>query len=188
MAKIRILQYPDPRLKTVARTVENFDDPKLQQIIDDMFETHYAADNCAALAACQLDLIDPPHVTVIDFSDKKNEPLCLVNGKIIATEGEQIGEEGCMSVGCDIGVGVYEKVSRPQKIKVQAFDRHGNPLEFEAEGFMAKCIQHELDHLDGKIFLDRLSKLKRQRVDKKLDKLKRVRKAHLEREKKSAKE
>ena len=175
MAKIRILQYPDPRLKTVAKKVESFDDPQLQKIIDDMFETHYAADNCAALAATQLDLIDPPHVTVIDFSAAKNEPLCLVNGEIIATEGELVQEEGCMSVGCDIGAGVYEKVSRPAKIKVKAYDRQGKLLEFEADEFMAKCIQHELDHLNGKIFLDHLSKLKRQRVEKKLAKLKRLR-------------
>lgn len=182
MAKFRILQYPDTRLKTTAKKVENFDDPKLQQIIDDMFETHYAAENCAALAATQLDIVDPPHVTVIDFSAKKNEPLCLVNGEVIASEGEHTEEEGCMSVGCDLGVGVYEKVSRPAKIKVKAFDRHGKPLEFEAEGFMAKCVQHELDHLNGKIFLDHLSKLKRQRLEKKLDKLKRIKKNHHERE------
>jgi peptide deformylase len=183
MAKIRILQYPDTRLKTIARKVENFDDPELQKIIDDMFETHYAADNCAALAACQLDIENPPHITVIDFSATKDQPLCLVNGEVVSTDGEHTEEEGCMSVGCDIGVGVYEKVSRPEKIKVKAFDRHGELLEFEAEGFMAKCIQHELDHLDGKIFLDRISKLKRQRLEKKLDKLKRARKAHLEKEK-----
>lgn len=173
MAIIRILQHPDPRLKTVAQPVTDFQSAEFQQIVDDMFETHYAAENCAALAATQLDLENPPHVTVIDFSEKKNEPLCLVNAKIVERMGERVEPEGCMSVGCDIGANVYEKVSRADKIKVEAFDRHGNPLNFEADGFMAKCIQHELDHLDGKIFLDRLSKLKRLRLEQKLQKLKR---------------
>ena len=173
MSLIRILQYPDPRLKTIARKVTDFKDPALQKIIDDMFETHYAAQNCAALAATQLDIPNPPHVTVIDFSPEKNSPLCLVNATIVAREGDRHEEEGCMSVGCDIGINVYEKVNRADKIKVNAFDRHGKPLEFEADGFMAKCIQHELDHLDGKIFLDHLSKLKRYRLEKKLEKTKR---------------
>ncbi|PHQ80531.1 MAG: peptide deformylase [Coxiella sp. (in: Bacteria)] len=176
MAVIRILQFPDVRLKASARKVDNFEDPKFQQIVDDMFETHYASANCAALAATQLDLIDPPHVTVIDFSPAKDQPLCLVNGEVIEGSGEHTEEEGCMSVGCDLGVGVWEKVTRPEKIKVRAHDRHGKLLEFEADGFMAKCIQHELDHLNGKIFLDHLSKLKRLRLEKKLDKLKRLKK------------
>lgn len=173
MAIIRILQYPDIRLKTIARQVEDFKSPEFQQIVDNMFETHYAAENCAALAATQLDIEHPPHVTVIDFSEKKNEPLCLVNAKIVERSGKRTEPEGCMSVGCDIGANVYEKVSRADIIKVEAFDRHGEPLNFEADGFMAKCIQHELDHLDGKIFLDCLSKLKRHRIEQKLLKLKR---------------
>lgn len=174
MPIIRILQHPDPRLKTTARLVKNFNDPKIQQIIDDMFETHYAAENCAALAATQLDIVDPPRITVIDFSPKKDQPLCLVNGEITERIGERREEEGCMSVGCDLGIGVYEKVTRADKIKVKAYDRHGKLLEFEADGFMAKCIQHEFDHLDGHIFLDRVSKLKRDRLEKKLNKLKRL--------------
>lgn len=173
MAIIRILQYPDIRLKTVARQVKDFKSPELQQIIDNMFETHYTAENCAALAATQLDIENPPHVTVIDFSEKKNEPLCLVNAKIIERIGERTEPEGCMSVGCDVGAHVYEKVKRADKIKIEGFDRHGKTLNFEADGFMAKCIQHELDHLDGKIFLDCLSKLKRLRIEQKLQKLKR---------------
>lgn len=172
MAKIHILQFPDSRLRTLAKKVTDFSDPHLQRIIDDMFETHYGAKNCAALAATQLDLINPPHVTVIDFSPNKDQPLCLINGEIIATEGSHTEEEGCMSVGCDIDAGVYDKVTRPAKIKVLAYDRHGKRLEFEAEGFMAKCIQHELDHLNGKLFLDHLSTLRRLRIEKKLNKLK----------------
>ncbi len=168
MAVLRILQYPDPRLKTVGIAVTDFGND-IQRIIDDMFETHYAQENCAALAATQLDLIDPPHITVIDFSEKKNEPLCLVNANIVANEGKTIEEEGCMSVGP--GGAVYEKVIRAEKITVEAQDRDGNALNFEADGFMAKCIQHELDHLKGILFIDHLSPLKRQRVFKQLKKI-----------------
>lgn len=168
MAILKILQYPDPRLKIKAKTVTVFDD-HLQKIIDDMFETHYHSDNCAALAATQLDIIDPPAVTVIDFSEHRNQPLCLINPEIIATEGELSQEEGCMSVGFD----TYEKVVRAEKIKVRALDREQKILEFNADGFLAKCIQHELDHLRGIIFLDKLSNLKRLRIEKRLDKFRR---------------
>lgn len=167
MAILRILQYPDPRLKLAAKPVTVFDD-KFQKIVDDMFETHYAADNCAALAASQLDLIDPPHVTVIDFSQNKDEPLCLVNAKIVEASGETFEEEACMSVGEEERVGA--KVKRFATIRVQAQDRHGKALDFEADGFLAKCIQHELDHLQGKLFIDHLSSLKRERLLKKLKK------------------
>jgi len=168
MTILTILQYPNPRLKTIAKPVEKFDDA-IQKIIDDMFETHYNAKNCAALAATQLDLKNPKHITVIDFSSDKDQPLCLVNAKIIDREGEVTEEEGCMSVGG----GTYEKITRAAKIKVRAQDRHGELLEFTAEDFMAKCIQHELDHLNGKIFLDHLSTFKRSRIDKKIEKLRR---------------
>jgi peptide deformylase len=168
MTILKILQYPNPRLKTVAKTVTVFDD-KLQAIIDDMFETHYNTDNCAALAATQLDIINPPRITVIDYSPLKNEPLCLVNPEIIERHGEMIEEEGCMSVGG----GTYERVKRSAKIRVRAQDRYGKTFEFDADGYFAKCVQHELDHLNGMIFLDRLSTLKRQRVDKRIEKLRR---------------
>lgn len=171
MTILKILRYPNPRLKTVAERVTKFDD-NLQKIIDDMFETHYNAENCAALAATQLDIENPKHITVIDFSPQKNQPLCLVNANIIAREGEITEPEGCMSVH-----GVFENVKRAAKIKVRALDRYGKKLEFEADGFMAKCIQHELDHLDGKIFLDRLSPFKRRRADEKLKKFRRTKKS-----------
>lgn len=164
MAIFEILQYPDPRLQRKGHHVTAID-TRISKIIEDMFETHYNAQNCAALAATQLDMPDPPHITVIDFSSKKDSPLCLINGEIIASEGKMQEEEACMSI-----MGVYEKVDRAQKITVRAMDREGKPLEFEADGFMAKCIQHELDHLNGKIFIDRLSQLKRGRIDKKFDK------------------
>jgi peptide deformylase len=164
MTVLKILQYPDNQLQRKGHHVDKID-ARISKIIDDMFETHYASENCAALAATQLDLPNPPHITVIDFSEKKDTPLCLINGEIISSEGTREEEEGCMSV-----MGIYEKVKRADKITVRAMDQHGKPLEFEADGFMAKCIQHELDHLNGTIFIDRLSKLKRSRIDKKFSK------------------
>ena len=168
MSIVKILQYPDPRLRKKAEKVEDFGEAT-QKMIDDMFETHYAAENCAALACTQLDFPQPKHITVIDYSPMKNQPLCLVNAEIIDRQGEQYEAEGCMSVGLQSG-SVFEKVKRAYKIKVHAQDRYGKPLEFEAEGYKAKCIQHELDHLDGKLFIDHLSPLKRNRAEKKLKK------------------
>ena len=169
MTILTVLQYPDERLRQVAKPVETFG-AATQKIIDDMFETHYNADNCAALAATQLDIINAPHITVIDFSPEKNQPLCLVNAKIIASSGETYEEEGCMSIG--EAEKVFAKVKRFEKISVTAQDRHGKILKFDADDFMAKCIQHELDHLSGILFIDHLSPLKRQRLTKKLSKLK----------------
>ncbi|MFW0097574.1 MAG: peptide deformylase [Coxiella endosymbiont of Haemaphysalis qinghaiensis] len=169
---LKILQYPNPRLKIVAQMVETFDN-ELQKIIDEIFLTHYNTENCAALAATQLDLKNPKHITVIDFSPEKDQPLCLVNAKIIKRMGKHTEEEGCMSVDA----GTYEKVTRASKIRVRAQNRYGNLLEFEADGFMAKCIQHELDHLNGIIFLDHLSSLKRNRIEKRLKKLRRYHKS-----------
>lgn len=169
MSIVKILQYPDERLKRQAKKVDDFG-PEFQQYVDSMFATHYNADNCAALAATQLDLEPGYHVTVIDFSPQHDQPLCIVNGDIIEREGEQYEEEGCMSVGCDVDIYIHAHVRRAERIKLRAKDRHGETFELEAEGYMAKCIQHELDHLDGKIFLDRLSGLKRNRLEKKLRK------------------
>jgi peptide deformylase len=169
MTIIKILQYPDQRLKRKGKVVKDFGEA-FQKTVNDMFETHYASQNCAALAATQLDIPDAPHVTVIDFSQHHDKPLCLVNAKIIKREGFQKEEEGCMSVGCDIGISLYAYVERAKKIHVQAQDRFGNFFEMDAEDFMAKCIQHELDHLEGMVFLDHLSVLKRERLEKKLEK------------------
>ena len=166
MAVVRILQYPDPRLRNKGEKVTDFGS-ETQQMIDDMFETHYAAENCAALACTQLDFENPKHITVIDFSENKDQPLCLVNAEVMEKDGKETSPEGCMSVSG----GAYENVTRAAKIRVKAQDRHGNPLDFEADGFMAKCIQHELDHLDGKLFIDYLSNLKRGRIKKKIHKL-----------------
>lgn len=175
MAVVKILQYPDPRLKRHAVRVETFDD-EIQKVIDDMFETRYKTENCAALAATQLDLDPAWHITVIDLSQNDDDPLCIVNGEIIETEGTQYELEGCMSVYPDH---IHEKVKRAMKITVKAQDRHGKPLEFTAEGYLAKCIQHELDHLNGKVYIDRIPAFK-------LDKIKRKVKKILRREDKSS--
>lgn len=168
MAIIRILSYPDPKLQRTAHKVKKIDD-RVKQIIADMFETHYNATNCAALAATQLDIADPvPYITVIDFSKKKDSPLCIINGNIIERSGELKEEEACMSVFPDT---IYAPVTRATNIKVEYMDEVGNNQILEADGFMAKCIQHELDHLDGKIYLDRLSKLKRTLLEKKINTL-----------------
>lgn len=171
MTILRILQHPDPRLRSKAKPVEFFDE-RIKKIIADMFETHYASENCAALAATQLDIENPPMITVIDFSERRNQPLCLVNPEILEREGSQTEEEGCMSVAAE-NHSLFDKVTRSQKIRVKALDQNGKPLDFIAEGFMAKCIQHEVDHLHGKIFIDHLSRLKRDRLEKKLFKLRR---------------
>ncbi len=166
MTIIKILQFPDPKLKRQAIKVERFDD-ELQKIIDDMFETHYAAENCAALAATQLDLEIPYSITVIDYSKNKDQPLCLVNPEIIEREGEQFESEACMSVYPDA---VQEKVKRALRVRVKAQDRYGNPLEINADGFFAKCLQHEIDHLNGKVFIDRVPQMKRERALKRIKK------------------
>lgn len=174
MSIVSILQYPDPRLKRTGVKVEDFGSD-FQTYVDSMFATHYNAENCAALAATQLDLDPAYHVTVIDLSPQGDQPLCIVNGEIIEREGLQNEEEGCMSVGCDVEIYIHSRVKRAQRIKVRAQDRYGEPFEMEAEGYMAKCIQHELDHLEGKIFLDHLSSLKRNMLEKKLNKQWRLR-------------
>lgn len=169
MTILKILQYPDKRLKRVGVPVENFG-PEIQKVIDDMFETHYATPNCAALAATQLDLDIPWHITVIDYTQDKKSPFCIVNGKITYREGEQNEYEGCMSV---FPSQLHEKVKRAQKIKVSFQDRHGKPQEIDASGYFAKCIQHELDHLDGYVYLDKLHPIKVERILRKIKKIQR---------------
>lgn len=167
MAKYDILQYPDKKLKRIAVEVTDFGQP-IQQVIDNMFETHYATENCAALAATQLDMEIPWRITVIDFSENKDQPLCLVNPKIVHREGEQNEYEGCMSV---YPRHLHEKVKRAMKVKVQAQDRQGKPIEIEAEGYMAKCLQHEIDHLDGIVYVEHLNKIHLDRFLRKLKKI-----------------
>ena len=161
MAMLDILHFPDPRLRNQARPVERVDDD-VRQLIDDMFETMYAAPGIG-LAAIQVNR--PQRVIVMDVSEDRSQPLALVNPEILERHGVEEMDEGCLSVP-----GVYETVQRADRVRVRALDRAGEPFEMEADGLLAVCIQHEIDHLDGKLFVDYLSSLKRQRIRKKLEK------------------
>lgn len=162
MAKLNILEFPDPRLRTPAKPVETVDD-EIRRLIDDMFETMYAAPGIG-LAATQVNV--HKRVVVMDLSEEKNEPLVFVNPEFESlTEELEPYQEGCLSVP-----GFYENVDRPQKVRIKALDRDGQPFELIAEGLLAVCIQHECDHLNGKLFVDYLSTLKRDRIRKKLEK------------------
>ena len=160
MAILDILHFPDPRLRTKAQPVEKVDDD-LRKLIDDMFDTMYDAPGIG-LAATQVNV--HKRIVVIDISEEHDDPLCLINPEIIARDGEEEMDEGCLSVP-----GVYEKVVRADHIRIRTLTREGDTIEFDAEGLLAVCIQHELDHLDGKLFIDYLSNLKRQRIRKKLE-------------------
>ena len=161
MAILDILHFPDPRLRQICRPVDTVDD-EIRQLADDMLETMYAAPGIG-LAAIQVNV--HKRLVVIDVSDDRSSPLYLINPEVISKEGEEEMQEGCLSVP-----GFFETVRRAEKIQVRALDRDGNPLEFSAEGILAVCIQHEIDHLDGKLFVDYLSPLKRRRIRKKLEK------------------
>jgi peptide deformylase len=161
MTTLDILHFPDPRLRNVARPVEQVDD-SIRQLVDDMFETMYAAPGIG-LAATQVNV--DKRVIVIDISEEKDHPLCLINPEILGLEGVEEMEEGCLSVP-----GVYETVQRANEVCVRALGRDGQPFELETDGLLAVCIQHEIDHLDGKLFVDYLSQLKRVRIRKKLEK------------------
>lgn len=162
MALLEILEFPDPRLRTQATEVEVVDD-QLRQLIDDMFETMYDAPGIG-LAATQINV--HKRIVVIDVSEDKNQPLVLINPEFEVLDDErEISQEGCLSVP-----GFYEDVERANHIRLKALDRDGQPYELEAEGLLAVCIQHELDHLAGKLFVDYVSPLKRNRIRKKLEK------------------
>src|SRR3954462_1456515 len=161
MARLPILEFPDPRLRTRAAAVTEVNDD-LRRLIDDMFDTMYAAPGIG-LAATQVDV--HKRLLVIDISETRDQPLALINPEIIAREGVEETEEGCLSVP-----GIYDKVSRAEKIRVRALDRNGKKIEMDADGLLAVCIQHEMDHLEGKLFVDYLSELKRTRIRKKLEK------------------
>ncbi|MCW8919695.1 MAG: peptide deformylase [Gammaproteobacteria bacterium] len=161
MSHLTILHFPDERLRTVAKPVARIDQ-SLQQLIDDMLETMYDAPGIG-LAATQVNCHQ--RLIVIDISEEKNRPLALINPEILERDGVEEMEEGCLSVP-----GIYEPVQRAERVKVRALDRNGKPFELEADGLLAVCIQHEIDHLDGKLFVDYLSSLKRQRIKKKVEK------------------
>ncbi|PTU74550.1 peptide deformylase [Pseudomonas mangrovi] len=162
MAILNILEFPDPRLRTIAKPVDVVDDD-LRTLIDDMFETMYAAPGIG-LAATQVNV--HKRLVVIDLSEDKSEPLVFINPEFeYLTDQVEQYQEGCLSVP-----GFYENVDRPQKVRIKALGRDGQPFEMIAEGLLAVCIQHECDHLNGKLFVDYLSNLKRDRIRKKLEK------------------
>lgn len=161
MAKLEILEYPDERLRTVAAPVESVDD-ELRAIIDDMFETMYDAKG-VGLAATQVDV--HKRLFIADCSENQDLPLVFINPTIIARDGIHENEEGCLSFP-----NVYAKVERASEVTVKALDRDGQEFTMDAQGLLAICIQHELDHLEGKLFVDYLSPLKRTRIRKKLEK------------------
>ena len=165
MAKLNILRYPDPRLHVVAKPIAQVDD-RIRQLADDMLETMYEADG-VGLAATQVDVHE--RLIVIDTSEARDDPRVLINPEILErSEETSFVDEGCLSVPA-----IYDKVQRHARVKVRATGRDGQPYEFEAEGLLSICVQHEMDHLLGKVFVDYLSPLKRERIKTKM--LKRTR-------------
>ncbi len=159
MAKLSILEFPDPRLRKTASPISNIDDD-LRTLIDDMFETMYAAPGIG-LAATQVNV--HKRLLIADVSADQTEPHAFINPEIIEKDGEIVTEEGCLSVP-----GYYEEVQRAEHIRVRFENRDGEQVEMEAEGLLAVCVQHEVDHLDGKLFVDYLSEAKRQQIRKRL--------------------
>jgi peptide deformylase len=161
MTKLAILEYPDPKLRTRAEAVTLVDDA-VRQLADDLLETMYAA-NGVGLAATQVDI--HRRVIALDVSEGRDQPLVLINPELLSAEGKGPAEEGCLSLP-----GIYDKLSRPTRIRVRALNLEGEPFEMDAEGLLATCIQHEMDHLEGKLFVDYLSELKRQLIRRRLEK------------------
>jgi peptide deformylase len=166
MTRLTILEYPDPRLRTKAAPVAAVDAP-LRELIDDMFETMYAA-NGIGLAATQVDVHQ--RLLVADVSDARDQRRVFINPEILSLEGSTTSQEGCLSVP-----GYFDDVARAERVRVRALDADGRSFEEELEGLLAICVQHEIDHLDGKLFVDYLSEMKRQRVRKKIEKERRLR-------------
>ena len=165
MAILDILEFPDNRLRKIARPVETVD-ASIRKIVSDMFETMYDAPGIG-LAATQVNI--QKRIVVIDISEEKNTPFCMINPEIISLEGTEESEEGCLSVP-----GFFETVKRAERVGINALNRDGNAFELEIDGLLSVCIQHEIDHLEGKLFVDYLSSLKRQRIRKKLVKAHRL--------------
>ncbi|MCC5865232.1 MAG: peptide deformylase [Wenzhouxiangella sp.] len=168
MSRLNILEFPDPRLRRVAKPVESVTD-KERQLAADMLETMYASRGIG-LAATQVN--EGVRVVVMDLSEQRNEPRYFINPEIIDRQGTQACEEGCLSVP-----GIYAEVNRAERVTVRALGLDGEAFELEADGLLAVCIQHEIDHLDGKVFVDYLSPLKRRMVEKRLRKQQRLDKA-----------
>jgi peptide deformylase len=164
VAILPILEFPDPRLRKKARIIDTVDQT-IQQLVDDMTETMYQAKGIG-LAATQVN--QHLRLIIIDLSEEQNEALCLINPELLEQQGLEESEEGCLSVPS-----FFENIKRAKKITVKALNREGEPYELKAEGLLAICIQHEMDHLEGKLFVDYLSSFKRQRIKTKLAKVKR---------------
>lgn len=162
MAVLEILKYPDPRLRIKAQPVTTVDDA-LMRIVDDMYETMYDAKG-VGLAATQVNIHQ--QIFTMDVSENQDKRVCILNPEIIHREGTQYEAEGCLSVGG----GAFDKVERALKVRMRGLDLEMKPIELEAEGLMAVCIQHEIDHLNGVLFIDHLSRLKQQRIRKKIEK------------------
>lgn len=162
-----ILVYPDKGLRRHGIKVEQMDD-RIKEIIKNMFATHYAQESCAGLAATQLAIDNAPMISVIDFSETKDKPLCLINPEIVASQGSATGSEGCMSI---YPGDLSAEVTRSEEITVVYMDEQGEQQQLQVDGFMAKCIQHEVDHLHGKLYIDHLKPIKRQMIEKKIQKL-----------------
>ncbi|MEY2867428.1 MAG: peptide deformylase [Pseudomonadota bacterium] len=165
MSLLTILEYPDKRLRTVATPIEGVD-ATLSGLIDDMFETMYEAPGIG-LAATQVNF--HKQLLVLDISEDKSQPMVFINPKIVVKDGKQVYQEGCLSLP-----NIYADVTRYNQITVEALDRHGQPFTLEADGLLAVCIQHEMDHLIGKVFVDHLSPLKRALAEKKLAKMRKL--------------
>ncbi len=161
MALLNILHFPDDRLRTKAKPVDKVTD-KHRTLISNMLETMYDAPGIG-LAATQVNVHE--RILVIDISEEKNEPIVLINPELLEKEGDQEFDEGCLSVP-----GIYETLHRAEKVRVKALNQKGESFEMDAHGLLAVCIQHEMDHLEGKLFVDYLSQLKKQRIRKKLEK------------------
>lgn len=164
MTLLNVLQFPDERLRTKAQPVPAVD-AAIRTIVEDMFETMYEHSG-VGLAATQVNVHQ--RIIVIDVSEERNQPLCVINPEILSKSGVQFESEGCLSVPS-----IYDKVERAQKIRLRALDKEGKSYEMDAEDLLAVCIQHEMDHLNGILFVDHLSRLKQERARKKLEKLRR---------------
>jgi len=165
MAVLEILRFPDPRLRIKAKPVTAIDD-SIRKLVEDMFETMYAS-NGVGLAATQIGI--DKRIFTMDVSETRDQKYCIINPEIVSREGKQWETEGCLSVGGD----AYDKVERAAKVVLRAIDLDGKPIELHGEELMAACIQHEIDHLDGILFIDHLSRLKQERIRKRIEKINR---------------
>lgn len=161
MALLKVIYSPDPRLKTKAEPVEKIDD-EIRKLVEDMYETMYH-EKGVGLAANQVGILK--RIFVMDVSDNKTQKICAINPEIISADGSYVEFEGCLSYP-----GAFDKVDRSAKVRFKALDANGNPYEMDAENLMAKCVQHEIDHLNGKLFVDHLSRLKQDRARKRFEK------------------